>query len=92
MIDVENAWIGHTLTIGSNVRMQIIDPSPRCLVPTLAQGDLPHDPGILRTVSQHNAAASATLAPGVMFPAIAGVYARLLTEGVIRSGDFVRLE
>jgi uncharacterized protein YcbX len=60
---VENAWLGHSLAIGADIRVHLIDPSPRCVVTTLAQGDLPHDTGILRTVSQHNAAASVTLAP-----------------------------
>src|SRR6266567_4897528 len=51
---VENAWIGHTLAIGDSVRLSITGPCGRCVMTTLAQGDLPPDPGILRTAAQHN--------------------------------------
>jgi hypothetical protein len=88
---VENDWLGHTLKIGSNLLLNIIDPCPRCVVTTLAHGDLPHDPGILRTVAQHNAAASVTLAPGVVFPAVAGVYAGALQGGTVNCGDAIWL-
>ncbi len=84
---VENAWLGRPLSIGAEVRLDAIDPTPRCVVTTLPQGDLPRDPEILRTLARHNRAASATLAPGVVFPAVAGLYAAVLREGVIRRGD-----
>jgi uncharacterized protein YcbX len=45
----ENAWTGHTLAIGTAVRLNITGPCGRCMMTTLAQGDLPRDPGILRT-------------------------------------------
>lgn len=44
----ENAWVGHTLVIGTAVRLNITGPCGRCVMTTLAQGDLPPDPGILR--------------------------------------------
>jgi uncharacterized protein YcbX len=84
---IENGWIGRSLQIGAEVQVQLIDPCPRCIVTTLAQGDLPRDPGILRTLGQHTAAASATLAPGVVFPAVVGVYASVIQGGTIRRGD-----
>ena len=34
---VENGWVGRELAIGSDVRLRISDPAPRCSVPTLAQ-------------------------------------------------------
>ncbi len=58
---------------------------------TLPQGALPRDPGILRTVGQHNRVASVTLAPGVIFPAVAGVYASVLHPGRIYWGDLLVL-
>ena len=44
---VENAWVGHTLALGEEVRLRITDPMPRCVMTTLPQGDLPRDLGIL---------------------------------------------
>ena len=76
---VENDWIGHTLAIGAEVRLNITGPCSRCVMTTLAQGDLPKDPGILRTAAQHN-------------KVNVGVYAAVLRGGTIRRGDLVRLE
>ena len=75
----ENAWIGHTLAIGDEVRLSIAGPCPRCVMTTLPQGDLPNDPRILRTAAQHN-------------EVNVGVYAAVLRGGAIRRGDPVRLE
>ena len=75
---VENDWIGHTLAIGDEVRLRINGPCPRCVMTTLAQGDLPKDPGILRTAAQHN-------------QANVGVYADVIAGGTVRRGDPVTL-
>src|SRR3990172_3370661 len=74
----ENAWVGHTLAIGTGVRLNITGPCGRCVMTTLAQGDLPMDPGILRTAAQHN-------------QVNVGVYAAVVRGGTIRRGDQVRL-
>jgi uncharacterized protein len=76
---VENAWIGKMLAIGDAVRLSITGPCPRCVMTTLPQGDLPKDPGILRTAAQHNRAN-------------VGAYASVLRGGTVRRGDSVRLE
>ncbi len=76
---VENDWIGHTLAIGKEVRVNITGPCPRCVMTTLPQGDLPRDPGILRAAAQHN-------------QVNVGVYANVVRGGMIRRGDPVRLE
>jgi uncharacterized protein YcbX len=76
---VEDAWIGHTLAIGDRVRLSISGSCPRCVMTTLAQGDLPKDPGILRTAAQHN-------------QVNVGVYASVRQGGTVRRGDAVRLE
>ena len=47
-------WIGHTLAIGDEVRLHITEHCSRCVMTTLAQGDLPKDVGILRTAAKHN--------------------------------------
>src|SRR2546429_1320811 len=44
----ENAWIGHTLAIGDEVRLRITGPCGRCVMTTLAQGELPKDSEIGR--------------------------------------------
>ncbi len=88
---VENAWLGRPLAIGAQARLYLLDPCPRCVVTTLANDDLPRDPGILRTVTRHNAVASVTAAPGFVFEAVAGVYAGVLQAGTIRRGDVVSL-
>lgn len=88
---IENEWLAHTLTIGTETQLHVIDPSPRCAVTTLAHGNLPPDPNILRTVAKHNAVASATLAPGYVFEAVAGVYASVAQNGILHRGDFVWL-
>src|SRR5207247_2344947 len=75
---VESAWIGHALCIGAEVRLTISGPCPRCVMTTLPQGDLPKDPGILRTAAQHN-------------QVNVGVYANVARGGPIRRGDPVRL-
>src|SRR5438067_11547074 len=75
---VENDWIGHTVSIGEEVRLSIAGPCPRCVMITLPQGDLPKDPGILRTAAQHNAVN-------------VGVYASVVSDGTIRRGDPVTL-
>jgi len=75
---VENAWIGRTLCIGDEVRLSISGPCPRCVMTTLPQGDLPRDPGILRTAAQHNRVN-------------VGVYANVARGGTIRRGDPVGL-
>src|SRR5882724_2331897 len=75
----ENAWVGRTLAIGTAVRLNITAPCGRCVMTTLAQGDLARDPGILRTAAQHN-------------QANVGVYAAVAQGGIIRRGDAVRIE
>ena len=75
----ENAWVGRTLAIGDQVRLNVERPCGRCVMTTLPQGDLPKDPGVLRTAAQHN-------------KANVGVYAAVARGGTIRRGDPVRFE
>lgn len=76
---IENDWVGHTLLIGDEVRLSITGDCFRCVMTTLPQGDLPKDPGILRTAAQHNNVS-------------VGVYAAVLRGGTVRRGDLVRLD
>src|SRR5437870_3045731 len=74
----ENGWVGRTLAIGTAACLNITGPCGRCVMTTLAQGDLPRDPGILRTAAQHN-------------QVNVGVYGAVVRGGTIRRGDRVRL-
>jgi hypothetical protein len=76
---IENEWVGRTLVVGSEVRIQVTGLCPRCVMPTLAQADLPKDPGILRTAARHN-------------QVHIGVYASVVHGGTLRRGDSVRVE
>jgi uncharacterized protein YcbX len=75
----ENAWISQIVAIGDAVRLSITGPCARCVMTTLAQGDLPKEAGILRTAAQQN-------------HANVGVYASVLQGGRVRRGDSVTLE
>jgi uncharacterized protein len=76
---VEDEWVGKTLVIGDEIRIDITDPCTRCVMTTLPQGDLPKDPGILRAAAQHN-------------QVNVGVYGAVLRGGTIRRGDPARVE
>jgi hypothetical protein len=76
---VENDWIGRTVSIGDEVRLRVSGPCPRCVMITLAQGDLPKDSGILRTAAQSN-------------HANVGVYADVVKGGTVRRGDPVAVD
>jgi hypothetical protein len=84
----ENDWVGHRISIGDELTLEVLIPCPRCVMTTLSQSDLPLDSGILRTVAQKNNVMIAPL--GQALPSV-GVYAKVLTGGVVRRGDKVRI-
>lgn len=84
---VENDWVDHTLEVGDAVRLRITMPDPRCVMTTLAQGDLPRDIEVLRTLTAHNRIPVGGL--GDM--PCAGIYAMVLSPGTLHAGDPVRL-
>ena len=75
---IENDWNGRTLQIGSDVKLLVWRPTGRCVMTTLAQGDLPKDPGVLRTVVENN-------------DGNVGAYATVIREGKLKRGDAVTL-
>jgi len=75
---VEGKWVGRELRIGDDVVLEITEHCPRCVMTTLAQGDLPKDSGILRTAALHN-------------EVHVGVYAEVRRAGRVRRGDTVTL-
>jgi uncharacterized protein YcbX len=83
---VENEWLGRTLAIGDDVQLRVALPDPRCVMPSLAQEDLPKDSRILKALAQHNRIDVA----GALYPC-AGVYAVAEAIGTIRNDDHVSL-
>jgi len=88
---IENEWLGKAFQVGMHARLRLIDPTPRCVITTLAQDGLPRDLDILRTITRHSSAPSATQAPGVVLRGVAGVYASVLRGGLIRAGDEIHI-
>lgn len=70
---VEDGWVGRELTVGE-VRLRVVAPMPRCVMTTQAQGDLPADPRVLRTVTDLN-------------DTDFGVLAEVLRPGRVQVGD-----
>lgn len=76
---VEQTWVGKTVCIGDEVRLKIIQPTKRCVMTTLAQGDLPNDLNVLKTIVKEN-------------DGYFGVYAEIERTGKIHVGDKVIVE
>jgi uncharacterized protein len=76
---VENEWVGKSIKIGPEVEIQVINHCGRCVMTTLAQGDLPKDPGVLRTAAKHNEVR-------------VGIYASVTRPGTVRVGDMVSVQ
>jgi uncharacterized protein YcbX len=83
----ENGWPGRTIALGARVLLEVLAPTPRCAVPTLAHGDAPRDPDALRVLHAHNVVDVA----GLGAAACAGAYARVVRGGTVTRGDGVRL-
>jgi uncharacterized protein len=82
---VENEWVGRTLAIGDEVRIGVAMPDPRCVMPSLAQGDLPRDTGILKALGHNRIDVAGSLYP------CAGIYTVVEATGTIRGNDRVSL-
>ena len=80
---VENDWVNHELTIGDGVKLKVVLPDPRCVMPTLSQEELPRDSDVLRTLVRHN---KVQVGDSGQFPC-AGVYAVVLAPGIMRLLD-----
>jgi uncharacterized protein len=74
----EDAFVGRSLRIGSKVVVSILERDPRCMMITLDPDTAEKEPVLLKKVAQ---------AHGGM----AGVYAAVLVEGILRKGDPVEL-
>lgn len=78
----ENNWAGTELVIGA-VRLRVLKPTHRCVVPTLEHGGLPRAPHALRTLVTENRVEG----PDSKKLPCAGVYLEVITPGAISVGD-----
>ena len=81
----EDAWQGRTLRIGE-VEVVVGDPTPRCVMTTLQQGDLPSEHGVLTALAAHHRVAT----PLGTFACL-GSYATVSRPGRLHVGDHVEL-
>ena len=84
----ENDWTGATFGFGAGLTASVLLPTMRCIMTTLAQGDLPRDADVLRTVTRHNRVEI----PGLGTWSCVGAYAAVSTPGRVRLGDDVVIE
>jgi uncharacterized protein YcbX len=86
--DGVDGWLDHDVGLGADVVVHAVIPTPRCVMTTLPQGGLPRDPTILRTLARSRLRDAG---PFGERPAV-GFYADVVTPGVVRQGDPVRVE
>ena len=80
---VENGWVGQVAALGTDgAAMKVTLPTMRCIMTTMAQGDLPADPSLLRTIAREN-----RLDIGGGRWACTGVYGDAAGAGRVRVGD-----
>lgn len=74
----EDDFVGRSLRIGSRVTLSILQRDGRCMVLTLDPDTGEKAPAVLKTVAQAH-------------EGMAGIYAAVLVEGIVRKGDPVAL-
>lgn len=84
---LENGWVGATVRLGADVRLDVMMPTMRCVMTTLAQGELPDDRGVLRAATTHNRVEIS----GLGHWACVGAYASVSAAGSICVGDAVEI-
>jgi uncharacterized protein YcbX len=80
---VENGWMTGALRLGATVELRPVVPTMRCIMTTLAQGDLARDAGTLRAVAAHNRIEI----PGFGTWSCAGLYADVAAPGRVVLND-----
>jgi uncharacterized protein YcbX len=84
---VENEWVGETVRLGADASLTVMMPTMRCVMVTLAQGELPADRAILRAATDHNRVEIS----GLGHWACVGAYASVATSGTICVGDAIEV-
>ncbi|MDJ0789664.1 MAG: MOSC domain-containing protein [Myxococcota bacterium] len=78
---VEHDWTGRKATLGG-ATLELGAAAPRCLMTTRAQGALPRDPAVLKTLVQNNRREFM----GMQMPCL-GIYAKVIEPGPVAAGD-----
>lgn len=78
-------WAGATLRLGA-VEIAVGSPTPRCIMTTLAQQDLPRQPAVLQTIARINRRSNELGSFACL-----GAYATVAHPGVVRAGDEISL-
>jgi uncharacterized protein len=78
LLDGPEPDVGAVVHVGSEVAVRILTATPRCAVPQLQHGAVPPAPGLLQRL------------PRTDLGLCAGVYAEVVTGGLIRTGDPAR--
>ena len=81
----ENDWVGRTASLGG-AELEFSALTPRCIMSTRVQQELPKDPGILKTLVQNNRHDFM----GFSMPCF-GIYAKVKSPGVVSIGDALQL-
>jgi len=85
----ENGWTGAIMRVGTGgLTASVLIPTMRCIMTTLAQGGLPRDDDVLRTVALHNRVAI----QGLGTWSCVGAYATVTTPGRVCLGDDVLVD
>jgi uncharacterized protein YcbX len=74
----EDGWVGRSLRLGAKAVLRILERDPRCVMITLDPDTSQAKPEVLRQVAQAH-------------QGMAGLYAAVLVEGLVRPGDAVEL-
>lgn len=85
ILDTPRARVRRNEAIGDDVRVSVAMSDPRCVMPSLAQADLPRDSAVLKALG-HNRIDVA----GALYPC-ADVYAVVDATGTIHGADRVSL-
>ncbi|MGW3340728.1 MOSC domain-containing protein [Streptomyces sp. NPDC001009] len=83
----EDAWVGARLRVGGAL-FRVTVPTPRCVLPALAQAGLPADPAVMRTVAREHRVPVF----GLGRLSCVGVYLEVLEPGTVRLGDPVAVQ
>jgi uncharacterized protein len=84
----ENDWSGAGVRFGGVLRTSVLLPTMRCIMTTLAQGELPRDNDVLRALTRHNRVEI----PGLGTWSCVGAYAAVTRPGRVQLGDAVAVD